>query len=68
MAAQHGLPMESGLVEYYKISPMIDMNCERMIENFKKFAHIDTKRDGVIDMDEFCDYLNMPPIEEVNDN
>jgi len=64
-AGKLGMPMESGLVEYYKLSPMIGMNCECMIEYLQKFAMIDKSRDGVIDMEEFCEYLCLPPTEEV---
>lgn len=59
------LPMEAGIVEYYKISPMINMNCDGMINQLIKFAKMDTALDGVIDIVEFCDFLNMPPTEEV---
>ena len=64
-AKRLNLPMEAGIVEYYKISPMIDMNCDHMIEYLGKFAKMDELSDGVIDIEEFCKYLNLPPIEEV---
>lgn len=64
-AKKLGLPMQAGLVEYYKLSPMIGMNCDCMIEYFRKFAKIDQNCDGVISLEEFCDYLNLPPTEEI---
>ncbi|XP_066929083.1 lysophosphatidylcholine acyltransferase 2-like [Clytia hemisphaerica] len=55
-----GLPMDAGLVEYYKLSPMIGMNCDCMIDYMKKFAEIDSSKDGKLDLEEFCDYLHLP--------
>lgn len=60
-----GLPMDSGLVEYYKLSPMIGMNCDCMMDYLTKFSEIDTSKDGVLDLDEFCNYLHLPSSEEV---
>ena len=31
----------------------------------KRFAEIDSKKDGVLDLQEFCDYLHLPVSEEV---
>ena len=64
-AHKHNMPYEAGLVEYYKISPMIGMNCETMIEFFQKFAAIDCSSDGVLDEEEFAKYLNLPLTEEI---
>ena len=41
------------------------MNCDCMIVYLRKFAKVDTTCDGVIDLKEFCTYLNLPPTKEV---
>lgn len=59
------LPMEAGLVEYHKLNRLIGINCDYMIEQLHKFSKIDLNGDGKVDVDEFCDYLNLPATEEV---
>lgn len=45
--------------------PPSRMNCECMIDYLKKFAKIDRSKDGHLDLQEFCDYLNLPLSEEI---
>ena len=41
------------------------MNADCMIEFMQKFALIDKSRDGVVDIEEFCEYLHLPLTKEV---
>lgn len=41
------------------------MNCDCMIDYMKKFAKMDKNKNGSLDIDEFCDYLNLPVSEEL---
>lgn len=59
------MPIETGLVEYYKLNRLIGINCDYMMEQLHKFSKIDLNLDGFIDLDEFCDYLNLPATEEI---
>ena len=36
-----------------------------MMDYLVKFAEIDQSKDGVLDLDEFCDHLHLPSTEEV---
>ena len=36
-----------------------------MLEYLGKFSKMDKSLDGFIDLEEFCEYLNLPPTEEV---
>ena len=40
------------------------MNCDCMIDYMKKFAEIDSSKDGKLDLEEFCDYLHLPKSSE----
>ncbi|XP_065676603.1 lysophosphatidylcholine acyltransferase 2-like [Hydra vulgaris] len=64
-AQKLGLPMEAGIVEYYKLSNLLNINCEHMIEYLHKFAIIDKNHDGYIDFTEFSNYLHLPHNDEV---
>ena len=59
------LLLKVGLVEYYKLSKLIGINCDFMLEQLQRFSAIDINYDGFIDIDEFCDHLNLPPTEDV---
>ena len=41
------------------------MNADCMIEYMQKFALIDKSRDGVVNLEEFCEYLHLPLTKEV---
>ena len=41
------------------------MNCDCMMDYMKRFAEMDLSKDGVLDLEEFCDYLHLPLSEEV---
>ena len=36
-----------------------------MLEQLERFCVIDLNYDGYIDIDEFCDFLNLPPTDDV---
>lgn len=59
-ASKQNLPSMAGLVEYQKISTKLSIRLESMKELLDKFAEIDTNRDGLVDLNEFAEYLNLP--------
>lgn len=59
-ASKQNLPSTAGLVEYQKISSKLSIRLDSMKEMLERFAEIDSNRDGLVDLEEFAEYLNLP--------
>jgi len=64
-ASKQNLPSMAGLVEYQKISSKLSMRIDSMKELLDRFAEIDANRDGLVDLKEFAQYLNLPVTSHV---
>lgn len=52
--------METGIVEYQKISRKLGINLNTINDMLRRFKEIDRDGDGEIDLEEFAEYLNLP--------
>ena len=66
-AAALNLPMESGLVEFAKISQKLGMNIDSVQDKLKEFSKIAGEVEGVISLENFAEYLNVPVSDAVKD-
>lgn len=64
-ASKQNLPSTAGLVEYQKISSKLSIKLESMKDLLDRFAEIDSNRDGMVDLEEFAEYLNLPVTRQV---
>jgi len=64
-AISKGLPMEAGLVEYYKVNADLGINFEKLKELLGRFAQIDSNKDGYITFNELAQYMNDSTTERV---
>lgn len=59
-ASKQNLPSSVGLIEYEKISTKLSIKLDSMKELLSRFAEIDTDKDGLVNVQEFAQYLNLP--------
>lgn len=59
-ASKQNLPSSVGLVEYEKISSKLSIKLDSMKELLNRFAEIDADKDGLVNVQEFANYLNLP--------
>ena len=66
-AASLNLPMESGLVEFAKISQKLGMDIDSVQDKLKDFSKIACEVDGIVSLESFAKYLNVPVSDAVKD-
>ena len=67
-ASKLKLPREAGLVEFAKISEKLGMNIDNVQDILQEFSEIACEKpDGLVSLEDFAKYLNMPISDAVKD-
>ncbi|EDV29061.1 uncharacterized protein TRIADDRAFT_63570 [Trichoplax adhaerens] len=65
-AADINLPRNAGVIEYRKINDKLSLDIKSVKELLKRFSEIDKNGDGLVNEEEFSQFLNLPPCKEVS--
>jgi len=66
-AASLNLPIESGAVEFAKINEKLGIDIHSVHKKLKEFSNIACKDKGVINLENFAKFLNLPVCDAVKD-
>lgn len=67
-ATTHGLPPETGVIEFKKTATKLGLNLDSVKEHLKRFAALDSDKDGQISLQDFALHYKLPissPVKEL---